>query len=96
MKVELEGGTFRVRWDHELNSDELPSPRQTSCMIELLQNASWETVADGVARCNPSDHFERNRGRKLSLSRALAAVSAFTAEHRRAFWAAYRDQLGHW
>jgi hypothetical protein len=47
-------------------------------------------ISTGDARCNPSDHFCRNNGRKLSLARALKQAN-IPKEERKSIWTMYRN-----
>ena len=91
MIVDVPGvGKYRVKWHHRVDDDSRPTC--TECVI-LGDDGGVIEVA--VARCNPKDHFERNRGRKLSLTRALEQWTP-VRDYRRYFWNAYREQLGHY
>ena len=46
-------------------------------------------IATGQARCNPKDHFNKDGGRKLSLSRALQEIG-LSKEDKKCVWEVYR------
>lgn len=54
-------------------------------------------IATGDARCNPSDHFCKESGRKLSLARALKQAN-IPKEERKKVWEIYRTMTkkGRW
>ena len=93
---------YRVWWDHRHAPD-------TRCAIRRgradFTHADWDASPrfDGVALLNPKDHYNRNKGRKIALTRAIEQMDNGEGcycddGHRRRvlFWAAYREQLGHW
>lgn len=88
---------YRVWWDHT------EAPALTHCFIAVGERSVDDELRDiGTAHLNPHDTCDRNKGRKVSLARALAQLNSTSPwnETRRArrklFWAAYREQLGHW
>jgi len=60
----------------------------TQCDIETKRTANdyWEPVRYGIAYCISADPFNKDIGRKISLTRALYS---FDVEHRRVAWKAY-------
>ena len=58
----------------------------TSCTIEL--NGVYH--ASGMAHCTPTDIFCKDKGRKLSLARALKAVPLLSRSERNNIWQVYR------
>lgn len=67
----------------------------TKCTIRIAtEKGSKEDgviVASDVALCNDSDNFCKNKGRKISMNRALRA---FPVEERKKFWKAYFEMRG--
>jgi len=88
MTVAIDGVMYRVKWDHRQ-----AFRGETTCVIEVSENDAHVLHAVGEAHLHPNDNYSRNRGRRVSLSRALAG---FAKRERAAFWSAYREQLGHW
>lgn len=65
----------------------------THCYIYDGPSGEGELVADGRSVCHAHDHFNKNIGRKYSLSRALHELFPKPEDKpaRAAFWAAYRE-----
>lgn len=53
-----------------------------------MEDAINDKVINGVALCNPMDNFDREKGRKLSLTRALKTWGLEKAD-RTIIWKAY-------
>jgi len=63
----------------------------TICEINTINK---ERISRGMAQCSPKDNFCKNRGRKISLQRALLS---FNVEQRLHFWEAYlKMRNGKW
>ena len=88
MKVATNHGIYIVKWKHE-NQDE-NGERKTHCFVRLADQK--ESVATGHAICSPEDNFNKQIGRKLSLSRALR--NWFTRDDRMYFWKEYDKEIG--
>lgn len=92
MTFPYEGHTYRVRWEHDppemmmaLNRC-LRRIRVTTCVLTRDETV----LATGEAACNlDADQFRKERGRKLSLSRALRTLPI---EFRRVVWAQYHGR----
>lgn len=50
-----------------------PSKAITQCLLQVGngETKNWKTVDVAAAFCNPVDQFEKERGRKLSLTKLL-------------------------
>lgn len=63
-----------------------PNPRETYC--EILDQEV--VVAFGQVKCSPEDQFEKNRGRKFAMGRALnGLIPRSDGVGRSYFWQAY-------
>lgn len=96
MRVEIEGRSYFIQFKHL----EMPmctavdllikSPRKvTACQI--LSADSREKLVEGRAICRPTDQYDRERGRKLALGRALHKLFPGWEglPSRREVWTAY-------
>lgn len=97
MELEIEGAKVRVEWyhhPHKMATDDL-LPTGTGCKIMIyMPQEGWRPVFKGIAKLHPGDNFERNKGRKIALQRAIAP---FPPEKRKLFWEAYfRMRNGKW
>jgi hypothetical protein len=82
MKFKLNTGRdVFVRWKYD---DE----GVTVCKIELSSDVD-NILLLGTAKLAECDHFNKDTGRKVSMSRALKKYP-FTKEERSQFWEAYR------
>jgi len=89
MKVAFDNNQYKVSWQH--NSGEL----FTRCKI--YNNDLFQPLALGTAYCSEHDNFDRNKGRKLSLSRALDELFGQDRETRKLFWNEYyKMRNGKW
>lgn len=72
-----------------------PAKRHTECKILVPSEVEGEMpgfISIGYAKCHPKDNFNKEKGRQLSLSKALEDAE-FDKETRTAFWNAYRNWL---
>lgn len=74
---EHEGRILRVHFRHEV-------PAYTQCWI--TERDTQQFVSKGFALCSSKDNFNREKGRKVSLSRAL---KNFPKEKRTEVWTLY-------
>ena len=66
--------------------------RATVCDIVSLENGVInEKLASGIARCNPLDNFNKEKGRKDSLTKALSQLTT-SKSLRKTFWIAYHNR----
>ena len=92
MKVEIEGlGTFMADWKHEVYDEDDPAflgdedgPRvaiksKTTCIISV----NGMTAAMGYANCGMKDQFNKETGRKISLTRALILLPLFLVAEKK-------------
>ena len=71
---------YIIRWHH------LPQSRVSVCQI----SNTTRLLKEGIAYCAPTDSFDKNKGRRVSLARALKALN-LPKEVRMEFWEAYRE-----
>ena len=107
MKVKIKQGTFLVRFEHTENGKTykhgdveviasiqhplgLPVRAKTRCVI-VEATPMKSVVGWGEAWCSVKDRFDKERGRKIALGRALKA-GEFGKEEREKFWEAYFER----
>ncbi len=82
MRVEYGGDVYSVGWHHCREGKK----KGTVCTVELKTGETWTIVAVGGAKLHTYDRFEKETGRRLSLTRA---IERFSRAERTAFWEAY-------
>lgn len=96
--VKIGNCTYRVSFRHNMETDFKIDgstyfvPKSTECIIQLVtyaadQNSTYDTVSTGKSYCSNEDQFNYNKGRKLSLARALRYY--LDASYRELFWNEY-------
>jgi hypothetical protein len=89
MKVKVGNTLYIVKWTHGNNTPEIDGFRACECSI-------WEGdvfYGLGFSWCHPNDNYNKETGRKLSLTNALKE-SGFNRETRTMFWKAYFNRKG--
>ena len=76
---------YNVWWRYQRLAGHRRGPL-TKCFIGF--DGTQEYIAYGSTRCAPSDRFEKEKGRKLSLAEALRE-GGWDRSERRVFWQAY-------
>jgi hypothetical protein len=85
MLVEENGTKYLVRWTH---NPEYKFPYAgTGCTISLVD--SDVIIAVGIAKVSKKDNYNYDKGRKISLERALQELFPDNKEKRLTFWKAY-------
>jgi hypothetical protein len=102
------GEVYHVTWQYENRFEER---YKTHCLVsQIYPDNTKMLIVRGTAECSYKDQFNKNKGRKLSLSRALITerptVEFPTKEHlqiwapvfdrnlRKEFWDAYFKMRG--
>ena len=96
MKINIDGRDYSFKFYHKNDQsvsgsklskkiEETPIKRATTCCIVF--NEFGEQVTCGVANVHPSDNFCKEKGRKISLARA---IKAWDKEYRSQVWDEYR------
>ena len=78
MKVE----NYKIWWEYP-KTKKNKNTQKTICVISVTDSNSTE----GTAKCMKTDEFDKEFGRKLSLTRALNPIPK---EDRTKIWEAYR------
>ena len=87
MKLTLDGKSYRVRFTHFIvgrksdvgeipaeHSGQTPARGLTTCDLKPWDAPKEEVGVRATARCSISDPFDKGKGRKLSLHRALMRI----------------------
>lgn len=95
MKVTVDNKTYRVYWRHLAGlkgiHENVSFNGITECRVEPPDGASEAKVLLGEAFCSLKDRFNKEKGRKVSLSRAL---DVFPKDIRKKFWETYGKEIG--
>ena len=65
---------------------------KTTCTIKYKDGE--DILTSGIAWCSPFDQFEKQRGRKVSLTRALGYGMFPNKTTRASFWKQYDKDIG--
>lgn len=85
MKGEIDGKQYRI-WFRHGNND----LRRTDCIVEWqAPDGQWLHAMSAYSTLHPSDNYEKEVGRKVSLARAL---SPFERDFRTKIWAIYHGR----
>lgn len=92
MKVSYKGNEYRINWSKQYQK--LMNPENQIVVTEqvtgtycFIKNEANEVIADGNSFLNPADNFNKNIGRKISLTRALSTIS--DKDFRSEIWKEY-------
>lgn len=71
--------------------DEFNGDQGTICEIyQIDENKTRVVIGVGVAKCSYPDKFDKNKGRKISLQRAINTTTIIPSPNdRKKFWEAY-------
>jgi hypothetical protein len=91
--TDRESNNYSLNFQHRREVDTTPvnAPDTTYCDI-IFHNPSvpdtkW-ILGTGIAMCHPNDQFEKEKGRKIALTKALDAAK-FPRHLRTLAWEAY-------
>ena len=88
MKVDFDNEKYVVSWKHVQNPDNQQNGK-TYCFIKDISKSS--VVAQGEAVCSKKEQYNRQRGRKVSMMRALQNLPK---QNRLTFWTTYDKEIG--
>ena len=92
MRIEHGKSSFLLEFRHEIpGKEKRKGYRETECrVLRIVKEEPFQTddVCTGVSTCGPLDQFEKETGRKISLTRALRG-SDIDKDLRTAIWKAY-------
>ena len=84
MKVNLNGSVYIVKWKHP---EYAYVSRGTECTIK---DGNSGIYGIGKAICSKNEQFVKDKGRKISLARALnSCTGVFKKNDRKVFWDEY-------
>ena len=96
MRVEYGKESYLVSFRHEFpGKEEKDGYRKTVCEVYRLGPRKSvpperELISTGVATCSPLDQFQKEVGRKVSLTRALQETApSLNKDFRAAIWKTY-------
>lgn len=105
MKVQIGSQSYIISW-HHIRED---ADRRTQCNISIVEpDNTSRLLVQGEAYCNAVDNYDKNKGRKISLTRALTMkvpnpINAaaewqplFNTVEREAIWVEYFKMRGQW
>lgn len=95
MKINIDGRNYSFKFYHKNDGDTattkvnektkiVPVERATTCIIF---NEAGEEVTSGTANVHPKDNFCKEKGRQISLARA---ISSWDKSYRTEVWNEYR------
>ena len=95
MKINIDGRDYSFKFYHKNDQpasngklskkvEDTPIERATTCIIF---NEQGDEVASGTANVHPHDNFCKEKGRKISLARA---IKTWDKEYRSQVWDEYR------
>ena len=90
--VEMESALYQIDFDHVRGNDALFYLGHEGTYCEISDRLGI-TVSKGHTELCPSDNYDKNFGRKLSLARALKN-GGFSTPERTLFWEAYFKARG--
>lgn len=94
LRTQIGGEEFRIGFFHEIGGsgyDGAPIHGYTSCTVKIGEKER-PRVLSGEAFCSVKDTFCKEKGRKISLSRAIKNLPRW---QRREVWWAYFDRKEH-
>lgn len=80
MKVQIKNEEYTVRFNHVRSNNTF-----TECVVEI----SGVPYGEGMAILSEGDRFVKEKGRKLSLKRALKSAQVNDKQTRKAIWDNY-------
>lgn len=80
MKVQIKNEEYTVRFNHVRSNNTF-----TECVVEI----SGVPYGKGMAILSEGDRFVKEKGRKLSLKRALKSAQVNDKQTRKAIWDNY-------
>lgn len=92
MILVIDDTKFHITWRHLKDLD--MHPGQTECIISTIdEKGDRHPIAEADAFCSVLDNYSKNKGRKISLTRALKKTN-MSVEARRLVWNMYAQMRG--
>lgn len=90
MRINLTGNkSFYVDFKYDDRPNQIGHTRLTTCVVRSVTDNS--VIAQGTAGCYHKDVFDKERGRKTAMRRALEAFN-LTKEEREQVWTAWHNR----
>ncbi len=93
MKVEINSDIYLVLWKHSRQSNHISRGKTKCSIVKLYKDENTPLVrlliGTGETYCSSKDSYNKDVGRKISLTRALQKIFPSNKEIRKAFWNAY-------
>lgn len=86
IEAQIPAGKYIAEWNHQNNSP--AGKRITQCYIK----SEGRKIGEGIAVCSKVDNYDRSKGRKISLARALKD-GCFGKKERGIFWNEYLKNI---
>ena len=83
-----EGVKLKISWQHNTAKDDATDDRHTTvCILDQMKDGeSLDKIHKGTAYCSLKDRYNKEVGRKVSLTRAL---QQWDRKERAKIWKAY-------
>jgi len=79
---------YQIRWYHRILDDSVPH-RHAGHRVTYCELINKDGMYSGEAVCHEGDNYDRDKGRKLSLSRAMEDAG-LSKDERFDIWHEYR------
>jgi hypothetical protein len=86
----MKAGNYLIKWCHCDSEKKELATKETICVIQD-ENLPF-TIGRGVALCSLKDQFTKDKGRKVSLLRAMQNAG-IKKENRIPIWEIYRTSM---
>ena len=87
MRVQTSQGSYFINWHHQpINGVNKSVAYVSQCIVK---DKNMKRLKSGLAWCSVRDNFCREKGRKVSLGRA---IRIFSKEIRKEIWEAYLNR----
>jgi hypothetical protein len=96
VKVQVEDIPLIIKWRHnsknqvEVIDGDVIKPLSTQCLIYMYLDGKKELFKKTEALCSFNDRFNKQKGRKVSLTRA---IQSYPKEQRKLFWDSYKSEI---
>lgn len=89
MKVNVNGQNYVIKWKHNnVDNESFNFNGITSCYIKV----NGQVISSSEAFCSKKDNYDKSKGRKISLARALKNVD-IDKNDRKTVWKNYFDEV---
>ncbi len=71
MRISLDGTTYVINWKYQPADEDFASVDTICRLSRVIDDKNLEPLHMGVAKCSVFDRFEKEKGRKISMTRAI-------------------------